>query len=72
MIYLKVIVFFFALAMTIVFIEDAIERIILNSKREYNEYHCAYTQGRTALFTGWSGILSILGWTGLYLLNLLS
>jgi len=71
MITIKTIVFALALISTLVLIEDIISKIILNSKKDRDEYHLQYTQGYSEIIDRGKGYFMILLWTGFYLLNLL-
>jgi len=67
----KIIVFFLALFASFALIEDVIERIILASKRKYEDYHDSYVRGYTTLFEGILPLYVIILWTAFYVLNLL-
>lgn len=69
MIAIETILFFFALAFTTALIEDAIEKIILHNKRDGDELHMTYTHGLLSTFDRTLWGLSILFWTGFYLIN---
>ena len=66
---IKTALFFFALCVTIAFIEDAIEKIILHSKRDVDDLHLSYTRGFLSTFDGWLWGLTCLFWTGFYVLS---
>jgi len=66
---IKTILFVSALAITMALIEDAIEKIILHSKRDGDELHMTYTYGLLSTFNGTLWVLSILFWGGFYLIN---
>jgi len=65
----KTVLFVLALAFTTALIEDAIEKIILHNKRDGDELHMTYTHGLLSTFDGTLWILSIVFWTGFYLIN---
>ena len=52
-------------------IEDVIEKIITYLKKSEEEYHLACSYGFVNLIPFWPTLFTILGWTGLYLLNIL-
>jgi len=69
MIWLKIAIFFVSLGVTFGFIEDVIERIIGHLKQDKDEYHMNYTTGHLITFDFRSGFLTIILWTGFYLIN---
>ena len=72
MIAIKTLIFFFALIASVVAIEDFIEKIIGHSKQGKDEYHMLYTTGLIGTLDFWSTLISILLWTGFYVLSQIS
>ena len=72
MIAIKTLIFFFALVATVSAIESFVEKIIGHSKQGKDEYHMLYTTGLISTIDFWSTLISILLWSGLYLINQLS
>jgi hypothetical protein len=66
---LKIIFFFLGLWSTISLIEDAIEKIIIHTKQDGLELHQLYTHGLLSTFNVTIWILSMVFWTGFYLVN---
>jgi hypothetical protein len=69
MIVIKTILFFLALGSTLLLIEDAIEKTILNSKKEYIDFHLEYTTGISYTFSGTLMFFTVIFWTAFYLFN---
>ena len=69
MIAIKVMLFFFALCATVLSIEEFVEKLIGHLKRSEEEYHILYTTGMISTIDFWPTLLSVLFWSGLYLLN---
>jgi len=69
MIIFKTLIFLFALTFTIMLIEDAIEHIILHLKKDKMALHNEYTWGFMETFDGLLMFLTIVFWTGFYLIN---
>lgn len=72
MIAIKTLIFFFALVATVSALEDFVEKIIGHSKKTEEEYHHLYTHGLIGTLHFWSTLISIILWSGLYLLNQMS
>jgi len=72
MIWIKAILFFFALVASILAIEDFVEKAIGHSKKDKDEYHMLYTTGLIDTVDFWSTLIAIILWTGFYILNQLS
>lgn len=71
MIVIKVIIFFLALWTTINMIEEVMQKYLLSSKESQDDLHYNYTHGYMETFGFWNTALTILFWTGFYLVNLL-
>ena len=69
MIVIKSLLFFFGLILSLVMIEDFIEKVIAHLKEGKDEYHMLYTTGLIHTLPFWPTLLSVLFWSGLYLLN---
>lgn len=69
MIAIKTIIFFFAFGATLQMIEEMIMRIILDSKKEHDEYRENFVRGYTTLLEGRMPIITIVLWTAFYLIN---
>ena len=69
MIALKVLLFFFGLVATIKAIEGFVEKVIIYSKQSEEEYRHLYGHGLIDTIDFWPTFLSILCWSGLYLVN---
>ena len=68
MIVLRTIFFLLSLVMTLFFLEDAIEQIMLNSKKSEPTLHAFYTGEYMGIFSGTLMFLMVLFWTVFYLL----
>jgi hypothetical protein len=69
MIIIKTIVLFCAILATLWLIEDGVEKTIMNSKVEKDEFYLDYNLGRVHTFGFGSIITSTLLWTLFYLLS---
>lgn len=69
MIALKVLLFFFGLVATISAIKGFIEKLVSHTKKSEEEYHELYTRGIIDTVDFWPTLLSILFWSGFYLIN---
>jgi len=69
MIALKVLLFFFGLCATVSAIEGFVEKMIAHLKKTEEGYHHLYTYGLISTIDFWPTLLSILFWSGLYLIN---
>ncbi len=71
MIALKILIFASALIVTILLIEDAIERIILHSKKDFDMLHAEYIAGILETINGGLLIWAIILWTTFYCINII-
>lgn len=71
MIAIKVIIFIFALDASILMIEEAMQRYLLDSKKNYDDLHYDFTHGHMETFGFRKTIIALLLWSGFYLVNLL-
>ena len=69
MIAIKTIFFFLSLLMTLFFLEDAIEKILVHSKKEGPKLTAEYTVGLLDTFSGTLMFFMVLFWTVFYLLH---
>jgi len=69
MIVIKTIVFFLALWLTLAFIEDVIEKIIMHNKKEGDELHLLYTSGLLSTFDGFLWVCVMMFWSAFYFIN---
>lgn len=69
MIAIKVIVFFLALWLTLAFIEDIIEKIIIHNKKDGDELHTLYTSGLLSTFDSFLWLCVLVLWTAFYFIN---
>ena len=69
MIWLKTILFFFALVASITALEEFVEKTIANSKKSQDEYDVLYTTGFINTIDFWSTFIAILLSTAFYFVN---
>jgi hypothetical protein len=69
MIAIKTALFFLSLTATLYLIEDAIEQIIINSKKDPDMFRAEYVYGLSNTFSGKLLFITLLFWTLFYLAN---
>lgn len=69
MIWIKTILFFFALIVSIIAIEDFVEKIISHSKTNKDEFYVLYSTGLIDTINFGSTLIAVLLWTALYFVN---
>ena len=69
MIVIKTIIFFISLLISLFFIEDSIEKIILHMKKCESKFNAEYISGYSETFSGALLFFVVLFWTIFYLLH---